>query len=411
MKKNLKKLSLLLAALTLSSALASAASAGAIFKGYTNNASDSAVESVSDKTSGNKVTTKPGGSPVVQSSGNKNFVSTKPPKSDDCDKPSSIVIRPNYSCDLVGGIFYSPEDAADLLEKYFDENTYEINLTEGEKYTLCEGAYFYSTDPDVVYYDYKTGRLAAKDNGTADVYLYTAGGIPFFRLDVNVQRKVTVNKAVSLDVVAEDWNLSVGDETKLTVTASDGKVYDDIKYTIWYGNDRATVTQLSGKVSAKKNGVVVVHAYSESKSYIKGDAILYIGDIGGAVADGCWNKYEGGIHISGWKDNICDYYYTANNIKGWIKSAEGILIPVIKFEEATVDRNGELVETTILTGGKYSLATLLKDIYGKDESVNDIIRKYNLLKYGISCDKDYYVFDDIDMKTLVLSQLIKDIIG
>lgn len=412
--KNLKKLSLLLAALTVSSALAATASAAQVFKGEAPAANsyctvcgaifehDCKTETGKTTSGGNTVytdATLPKNNGFIFSS---SAVVTKPAKpvlKDPCNKPT---LKPSingiFGCDLIGGKFITPEDAEELLEEYFEENNYDLYLYEGESQALCEGAYFYSTDKDVVYYDYKTDKLVAKGYGCAEVYAYTAGGIPFFRMDVTVYRKSPSVKPVTLNIIPESWNISSDETTTFTVTASDGKTYDDIIYTLWHGSDIAAVSQTTGKLTAYENGAVVVHAYSKSNPNVNGDALVYIGKIAGAVADGNWKYCDGGIHVDSWKDDICDYYYTSKNICGWLKSAEGILIPVIKFEEATVNKGGEEVETTILTGGKYSLADLIKEAYGDKDKIAALITKYNLSKYGICTEKDCYKYLDCWMK-------------
>lgn len=449
--KNLKKLSLLLAALTVSSALATAASAAPVFKGSDNRNDKPAYVAVSNKAPTKKpapveeaddiktnksssagsisnIVFSEGGSTVYTDSNKSKFVFSKPSGNKVTNKPSGTPIKTVFynSCDLIGGKFYSPEDAEELLEDYFEDNNYDLYLYEGEEQTLCEGAYFYSTDPDVVYYDYRTGKLVANGHGSADVYVYTTGGIPFFRFDVSVYRKTNTVKPVTLDLIPDDWNLSVDDSTTFTVTASNGKTYDDITYSIWHGNDIARISQTTGKLSADKNGAVVVHAYSKSNPDVNGDALVFIGNIAGAVADGGWKYCDGGIRVDSWKDDICDYYYTSKNVCGWLKSAEGILIPVIKFEDAVVDKGGEKVETTILTGGKYSLADLIKEAYGDKDKIVDLITKYNLAKYGIYTEKDCYSYLDCYLKGEdyvpcydfgvadtddVLSAIIKGILG
>lgn len=453
MKNNLKRLSLLLAVLTVSSAFASTVSAAAVFKGSEHKNTDKSAYSIVVDKSGSKVKKtadekatdielnksssagnlsgiiwSEGDSTVYTQSNKSKFVFSSPSKGNVSAKPSNTPIKTVFynSCNLNGGKYYSSEDAADLLEKYFDDNNYELYLYEGEEQIVCEGAYFYSTDTDVVYYDYRTNKLVANGHGSADVYVYTTGGIPFFRLDVSVYRDTPTVKPVTLNIIPEDWNLSVDESTTFTVTASNGKVYDDIRFSIWHGDDNARINQTTGKLTAEANGAVVVHAYSKSNPNVNGDALIYIGNISGAVADGCWSKYDGGIHVDSWKDDICDYYYVNNKINGWIKSAEGILIPVIKFEEATVNKGGKEVETTILTGGKYSLADLIKEAYGDKDKIASLITKYNLAKYGIYTEKDCYSYLDCYLKGEkyvscddfgvadpddVLSAIIKGILG
>lgn len=433
--KNTKKISLLLAALTVSSALASTVSAGNIFVGRPNDRDevkcpvcDTVIEL--DKCDEKKEVTKAEttGSFIWNSSfgGGKTYY--KKPVSrlvlnseqGDEDHPGAIFVEEktvvkvpvskvpakDYGCIIGGGKYYSTAAAKVELAKYFDENSYNMHFSKGDERTFCEGAYFYSTDPDVVYYDYKTGKLVAESIGSADVYVYTAGGVPFFRLDVSVGRKSTTP---TLEVVPEDWHLEIGETTTFKVTASDGKVYDDIELSIWKGSDKAKLGGQSGKLTAEENGAVVIHASSKSNKNIYGDALVYIGSYTGAVKEGCWTKCDGGIRVDNWYGDICGNF---GKINGWIKSAEGILIPVLKLEDATVyDKDGTSAETTILTMGSVSILDYLKGAYGDKCDVIDIIKKYNLLKDGVSCDKNVFDYADLDIKNIILSQIIKDIIG
>lgn len=435
MKKNIKKASLLLAALTLSSAFASTVSAGVfIERPDADEVKCPVCDTVIDLDACKKdttTTTKPTtvGSFILNAAfdtgvkkykNNKGNLVLNSVKGDPNDPGAiwvenesfqKVPVTKKYPCKqpgdsiVIGGKYYTTANAKKELEKYFDENSYDMYFNAGDERTFCEGAYFYSTDTDVVYYDYKTGKLVANGVGSADVYVYTRGGVPFFRLDVSVGRKSTTP---SLEVIPEKWHLDIGDTTTFKIVASDGKVYDDIQLSIWKGDDKATLGGQSGKLTAEKNGAVVIHASSKSNRDIYGDALVYIGDYTGAVTDGCWKKCDNGIRVDKWNYNVCDF---AGKINGWIKSADGIMIPVIKVEEATVvDKDGSEKESTVVTGGTVSVLDLLKDAYGDKDEVTEIIKKYNLLKYGISYDKGILSIDDLDLRNFILSQLIKDII-
>lgn len=421
MKNNVKKMSLFIAALTVSSVLASSVSAGNIMHPRNDNEDElrypvcnsvleddecDGVKTEAVKSSGNT-------SAFVWKSGDTTVYTKNPVKKSTCN--SSIFAQSNVKppkkydyCDIIGGKYYSASDAKKELEKYFDDNSYDMYFQKGDERIFCKDAYYYSTDTDVVYFNYKTGKLVAKAVGSADVYVYTSGGVPIFRLDVTVDRSFDAKGSPVLDVVPEDWRLEVGETTTFEIRASNGKVYDDIKYTIREGSDNARITT-KGKLTAKRNGAVVVYAYSESNTNIYGEALVYIGSYTNAVKDGCWTKCDGGIRVDKWDNDIRDFY--CSKVNGWIKSEDGIFIPVLKLEEVTiVDENGNVGETTILTSGQVSLYDLLKDAYGNKDEVVEIIKKYNLLKYGVSFDKKHFVYDDIDMKNFVLSQLIKDFI-
>ncbi len=448
MKANLKKISVLLAALTVASAMTTAVSAGgiAIFKDDRGNSAKgicavcgSVIDKCEDTEKAEKTPAEKKVFATSKTNGNvSEFIwndgSTKIVSSAEANRKPEINKKPDFKkpvnqyhgYDIIGGKYYTTENVKKELAKYFDENSYDLYFQKGNERTFCNGAYYYSTDTDVVYYNYKTGKLVANSVGSAEVYVYTTGGIPFFRIDVTVDNKIYAKNKPVLEVIPEDWNLSVGDKTTFKVTASDGKTYDDIVLTIKEGADNAKLGAQSGILTAEANGPVVVQAYSKSNSDIYGDALIYIGNYTGAVTDGGWKIFDGGIKVDSWKYDIFDYERPCH-VNGWIKDAEGIFVPVIKFEDATVyDKNGSY-ETTIVTGGSVSIADLLKDAYGDKDAVAAIIKKYNLSKYGIKTEKDCYnyidyldyivkkndykIYADIDMKDIILGQLIKDLIG
>lgn len=431
--KNIKKISLLLAALTVSSAFASTVSAAGVFIarpgagdevkcpvcGTVIEKDDCAdeEETAVDKT-GSFIWSSSfgGGKTAVRKKASRLVLNSE---QGDAANPGAIFVEDKTAvkvpvskvpvngsgCVIGGGKYYSADTAKKELEKYFDENSYDMYFSKGDERTFCKGAYFYSTNPEVVYYDYTTGKLVANSVGSADVYVYTTGGVPFFRLDVSVGRK---SATPTLEVIPEDWHLDIGDTTTFKIVASDGKVYNDIELAIWEGSGNATLGGQSGKLTANKNGAVVIHASSKSNRDIYGDALVYIGSYTGAVTEGCWTACDGGIRVDKWYGDICS---NAGKINGWIKSAEGILIPVMKLEEAKVNDNGVIKDTTVLTTGTVSVLDLLKEAYGDKADVIEIIKKYNLLKDGVSPDKKVFSYADLDMKSFVLSQIIKDMIG
>ncbi len=339
--------------------------------------------------------------------------------------------------DLWGAKYYSRTDAKKALEEYFAENTYDMYMYEGQEKTFCSDAYFYSSDPETVYYDYKSGTLVANKGGTAHIYVYTEGGVPFFKLNVYVDRDFYHKETpATLNIVPDSWRLEVGESTKLTITASDGKVYDDIVVKIASGKDKVKIGMVSGKLTAEENGAVVVHAYSKSHSSVNGDALIYIGPYTNAITDGGWKwtNNSGCISVDKWcpSTDWCGNKYSCVN--GWIKSKEGILIPVIKVMDVTVNDKGETYDTTAVIPGSMSYIDLLRQAYGCKDDVCDIIDRYNFYKYGIvagyptkpdckwdynwghnhGCDYDWGCSSDnwnVDVRMFLLSQMYKDIIG
>ena len=337
------------------------------------------------------------GSTASSKSGSNIFVQKK--EDNTSRYPFEIKTTFGKPCGLYGAKYYSKADAKDALEKYFKENSYDLYMTEGQEKTFCNDAYFYSTDTDVVYYDYRSDTLVAEENGTADVYVYTSGGIPFFKLHVTVDRKTAGKKDYpTLDVVPDSWRLDIGETTKFTVTASDGKEYDDLEFSVKFGAKRVSLTQVSHKLTAEKNGAVVVYVYSKSHPEICGETLIYVGPYEYTIRDGYWSYDKDCICVKDWyRDWYCDGDFRSY-ITGWVRSAEGIFIPVIKFANAVVDDNGEKRETTIAKVGTMSYIDLIRGAYGDKALIASIIKKYNLEKYGFDDDdvwNRYYYMDQI----------------
>lgn len=406
MKNTVKALSFILTAVTLMSSAATMASAGNIWKNedMLGNAPSACTETVKKDTSSSKHHFL--GS-VTETSAKKNngsglFVQ----KADDnkCNVFEEKCIF-NKPCGLYGAKYYTKADAQAAIEEYFKANTYDIYMTEGQSKTFCEDAYFYSDTPDVAYYDYRNGTIVAEGNGSAEVYVYTKGGVPFFKLNVYVSRKFSNTKEnPTLTVTPDEWRLDVGEKTGFTVTSSDGKEYDDIVLSVKLGAKRVELTQVTNELTAKKNGAVVVYAYSKSNPDICGETILYIGQYEYMIREGCWNYDKDCIKVNDWYCGwSCDYdFYSC--VTGWIKSAEGIFIPVVKLKDAVVDDDGTLRDTTIATFGKVSYLDLLRDAYGDKELMASIIEKYNLYKYGFWFE-DGKLCGKIDPRYFYMSQL------
>ncbi len=410
MKKSVKNLSALLALLMMSSAFAATASAAdtTFIKTKTEK-----TETVIDEAEGSAAEI----GNILKTSG---WVKTDATiLSDDSSyvtKAKNVFVKPAKNgvtkkiyknekpVTIKGGKYYSKKDAEKELKKYFDSHTYDIVLYEDDERIFCDGAYFVSTDNEVVYYDYRTGRLVANDSGTASVYVYTAGGVPFFRLDVQVVNKPGKNPTV-VDLTADEWHLDgAGDTTTFTIKSSKYKA-EDFNFYIAHGNDIASITK-SGKLKVTGNGPIVVRVMHDDYPDVYGETILYAGEYVSAFNEGYYT----------YKDNCYSTYYWGNDIadfrdctiKGWIKSAEGIFVPVLKkFEGTVVREDGTKTETTILTSTNVTVADLIREAYGDKDDLYYIINKYNLFK-----GKDYIntkvTYDDFDYIKFILSQMIDD---
>jgi len=410
MKKSVKNLSALLALLMMSSAFAATASAAdtTFIKTKTESSKTETVINEAEETAsaGN----------ILKTSG---WVKTDATiLSDDSSyvtKAKNVVVKSTGAVtkkiyknekpvSIKGGKYYSKKNAEKELEKYFDSHTYDIVLYEDDERIFCDGAYFVSTDNKVVYYDYTTGRLVANDSGTASVYVYTNGGVPFFRLDVQVVNKPGKNPTV-VDLIPDEWHLDgAGDTTTFTINGN-GYDADEFNFYIAHGSGIASITK-SGKLTVTGNGPIVVRATHKKYSNVCGETILYAGEYVSAFHEGYYT----------YKDNCYSTYYWGNaiddfrdcTVKGWIKSAEGIFVPVLKkFEGTVVREDGTKRETTILTSTNVTVADLIREAYGDKNDLYYIINKYNLFK-----GKDYIntkvTYDDFDYIKFILSQMIDD---
>lgn len=413
MKNTAKALSFILAAVTITSSAATMASAGNIWKNEDMLGNTPSVTEV-QKNKDNKCTTNHvfvgTSTKVVKASDHEDstiYTNKTTTETKGCfAAKDDFVIKTTFRnpCGLYGAKYYSKADAKAYIEQYFNTNSYDVYMTEEQAKTFCKDAYYYSSDPDVVYYDYKTGTLVAGKSGTAEVYLYTKGGLPFFKLNVYVSRKFSNTKDnPTLNIVPDEWRLDIGDTTEFTVTASDGKTYDDIEFSVKLGANRVTLTQNTHKLTADKNGAVVVYAYSKSNPDICGETVLYVGQYEYAVQEGCWAYDKDCIKINDWYCGwSCDDYYSS--ITGWIKSVEGIFIPVIKLSDATVDRDGEKQDTVIARFDTIPYIDLIRQAYGDKDAISAIIKKYNLYKYGFY-DTDGDFCGKIDPRYFYMSQL------
>ena len=416
MNKNAKRLSAVLAALMMSSAFAASASAidtsfikvkntGAAVIDETPAAAETVVETPVNDTTVLKTSgwVKTDAGILEETKGNYVFKASdiyvkKAPSASD-KKVYKKNEKPLY---IHGGKYYSKKDAEKELKKFYEEHTYDFYMYRGDERTFCEGAYYVSSDPDVVYYDYKTETLVAKDSGNAEVYVYTKGGVPFFCMKVNVINKPGSTYS-TLELVPDDWHLDgAGDTTGFTVVTDKNWTAEDFGFKIAHGQDIASITK-SGKLKVTGNGPIVVRVYLKSNPNICGEALLYSGEYSTYFYDGYY-KYDGHKYYT----NYWGHDYDIGDIRdcyidGWIKSAEGIFIPVLKKSEATVDGK----DTTIVYYDNVSIADLLRDAYGDKEDLYKIINKYNLFK-GKDYLKELVTADDFDYVKYILSQMIGD---
>lgn len=391
MKKSVKNIAVILAALSLSSAFAATVSAKDIFVGPTTKA-EKAVEVCTNK----KVNCRDDfcGSPVFSAKNKGRLITCS-----DEDYCSDKVIT--------GGKFLSCHDANKELDDFFKKNCYSFNMKVGENRFLCDGAYFYCDTPGII--DCKNGSFIAKAPGKAIVYAYTMGGVPFCRFDVAVGMKDVYCAETTLTVIPEYETIMVDDVIGFTVKASDGKCYRDIELTVKTGATRAEIDS-KGRLVAKRNGTVVVHAESKSNPAIYGDCVVYIGEYRSAVSEGYWNKCDDGIRVDKWcptdiwNNKLC-------STSGWIKCYDGTLLPVVKTKDIEFeDCKGETHTVTVSRPvGIVNLDHVLGTYCGSD--IVTVVNKYDLYKPGYYCHDYKFTWNDFDFRNFAFSLMLKDILG
>lgn len=306
---------------------------------------------------------------------------------------------------LAGGKYYTVADARAEIDQYLARTAYNLIMTEGERRTICEGAYYVSSNPSVAYYDAASGKLVANHNGSSTVYVYTKGGVPIARLDVSVLVRTTYEKRNDILYVSTDaWNIGIEESTVCTVKSASGKVYNDILFKVIRGFDYGRVGEENGKISGKANGAVIVRAYSKSNPDVYGDVLVYVGSLTAAVFDGYWVTCPTGVQVTSWGYDVSDYIAAQNAIiNGWIRSAEGIFIPVIRLADAVkTNPDGTKEQTKILYGDTLSYLDLLRMAYTDRTSLTNVLAGYNTVKYG----SDKIVLNALDQRTVVLAQIL-----
>lgn len=420
MKKSVKRLSAFLAVLMMSSAFAASASAidtsfikvkntGAAVVDETPAAEKNAAETPANDTAVLKtagwVKTNSG---ILEGTDSKYvFKADNIFVKKEADTTVKKIYKNQKPLTVNGGKYYSKKDAEKELEKFYAEHTYDFHMYRGDERAFCEGTYFVSTNSDVVYYDYTEDRLVAKDVGSAYVYVYTKGGVPIFRLDVSVINKPGSTYS-TLELIPDEWHLDgAGDTTGFTVITDKNWDADDFEFRITHGKNIASITK-AGKLTVTGCGPIVVRVSHKDNANICGEALLYSGEYVSFFYDGYY-KYDGGKYETnywGWDYDIGDLRDCY--IHGWIKSAEGIFIPVLKKSEGTIiDYDGSSKQGTVVSYGTVSIADLLRDAYGDKEDLYEIIEKYNLFK-GKDYKKDIITGDDFDYVKYILSQMIED---
>ena len=305
---------------------------------------------------------------------------------------------------LRGGCYYGVDEGRRLVNEYLDANAYQTIMLKGDKRSFCDGAYYYSTAPDICYYDYSSGKLVAKDWGTAHVSVYTRGGVPLTRLDVNVRHEHPGEKnADTLILTPDNWNPAVGGVSTVSVKSACGKVYNDIVFTVVCGSDRVWFDACTGRFHGVKNGTVILRAYSKSNDRIFGETFLYVGGYTSSVYEGCWSPCKDGISVSRWGYDVYDICgVNPSCVTGWIRT-DGICIPVIRIMDAVEYLpDGKTRPTVVVSGDTLSYLDLLRLAYGDKGGISTVIGGYNTNCYGYPG----IVYNAYDYRTILLGAIL-----
>ena len=310
-----------------------------------------------------------------------------------------IVQNPGFSsCITIPGKYYAYNQVD--IEAYFAKNTYSLYLYPDDVQTFGTGFKMISSNNSVVKIvsDENGQHLKAVGVGSANVYLYTNGGVPFMKLYVGVTNKGLNLPQGYIDVAPAAWQLAkVGDSTDVIVKAD--KQYDDIKLQVVRGN---AYIGNDGKLYATGKGAVVLRAYSEKYPTIQGFAIVYVGQYVNALYDGYWTSANGCITGNYWNPNLwnCGGY----KVVGWVLTVDGIYVPVIsKGNSVVVKPETDKKPSSSTTIGYTDIYDLL---YGHcDGNVNSLYlmlwQKYNGL---INPGKSFY-----ELYGAALQEILDDI--
>ncbi len=396
MKKTLRSLALLLVAVTLASSAVSAAAPSSIWKKAT-------PSLICEECKCKKCICEEEKS-VLESAGKNQYVVTadgtvlKPASSENYpledgtvlvesgvklptlpSKPSVKPVKPSAGTIISGGKYYPFGDSKLELGKYFEQNTYTMSMFAGQTRALATDAYLYTSDESVAYYDYANDCIVAKRPGDVYLYAYTKGGVPFFRLELEIYPNYIpgLKKADQLKVVTKDnvSTITPGASLALSVVSLDGVKYTDMEYLVM--NDNAEgVTIKDGVFTAKNAGAFLVRAYSKSNTKVYGDILILVSTYHSSILENGWKPSMGGIVVDKWYGSIFENYQNWY-VSGWIQSAEGIFIPVVKYEDITVvDDDGNKTTVTIAKEEVKSYLQLLKDVYGEELSMKEIFKYY-----------------------------------
>ena len=132
--------------------------------------------------------------------------------------------------------------------------------------------------------------------------------------------------------------------------------------------------------------------------------LVYVGNLTAAVFDGYWQTCPTGVQVISWGYDVADYIAAQSAfVNGWIKSTEGIFIPIIRLADAVkTNTDGTKEPTKVLYGDTLSYLDLLRMAYTDRASLTKVLAGYNTVKYG----SDKIVVNALDDQTILLAQIL-----
>ncbi len=300
-----------------------------------------------------------------------------------------------YNCVTLPGTYYA-YDKVDI-NAFFTANSYNMYMSIGEYQTVDAGFKMVSSDSSVVriFVNSEGNQLMkAEKAGSAYVYLYTGGGVPFMSIYVNVA--AGTQSAGFVDIQPGTWRLDgPGSSTEIKLTAD--AAHTDVVLSVDKGN--GTIKTEGGKtiLVANANGPIVLKACSKANYNVVGYAIIYVGKYVDAIYDGYWTTAGGNITCNYWNPYL--WNYDGYKINGYVLTDTGAYVPVI-------DRVG-----TYYSKPTGTIVNVYNDLYDMlyDECYGDYNTFYNLLWYRYNLNKPAKSFEELYGEAL--EEILKDIEG
>lgn len=302
---------------------------------------------------------------------------------------------------LNGWKYYSLNEAGEKLNKYFKRKSTSFYMTKGEQ-RFFAGVYLLPADRTVLEYDEETCMLEAKASGSTEVYVYSEGGVPFYRFDITVVNETAVRKAPKdiLCVTPSSAAVKIGSDVTFKVSAvKNGTLPDELYYVIEDGSECGSIDRKTGKFTASGSGVAVIRAYDPMDVAVYGEAVVLVGPVTSAVSyyDIDCKSTKGSVVVKNFS-TIWKYY---SYICGWIIGDDGYPVPVFRPIEATVEYpGGEKRDTKVLIG-EAAVAALKYNV------TKGVTNKATIKQNPFAHEEDIFQLDKNDYRILLYLNLIE----